>query len=113
MEYLTLYRRGLTYEYALLWDGGSGEEAHLCGLLDVDEAEAVVTDNEGDALRSGCEAERSGTGRGVAGDRSDSTKAASGHAAEGLQGEAVGAEPDAVIRKKKKAPPSPSLSSSA
>ncbi|MEN4793668.1 hypothetical protein ABEG93_22685, partial [Pantoea agglomerans] len=113
MEYLVLYRRGLTYEYALLWDGGSGEESHLCGLLDVDEAEAAVTDNEGGAFRSGSEAERSGAGRGVVGGQSGSRKAASGQAAEGLQGEAVGAEPDAVIRVKKKTPqlPSPSLSS--
>lgn len=53
MEYLTLHRRGLTYEYALLRDGGSSEESHLCGLLDVDEADAVLTANEGGALRSG------------------------------------------------------------
>jgi len=61
MEYLTLHRRGLTYEYALLRDGGSSEESHLCGLLDVDEADAVLTANEGGALRSGFEAKRSGT----------------------------------------------------
>jgi hypothetical protein len=63
MEYLLLHRRGLTYEYALLWDGGDGEEAHLCGLLDVAGADAVVTDNEGGAFRSGSEADRSDTGR--------------------------------------------------
>nr|TKJ53762.1 DNA primase [Pantoea agglomerans] len=103
MEYLTLYRRGLTYEYALLWDGGSGEEAHLCGLLDVDEADAVVTADEGGAFRSGSEAERSDTGRGVVGGRSGSVKVESDQAAEGLQGEAVRAEQNTVIKGKAKA----------
>lgn len=36
MEYLLLYRRGLTYEYTLLWDGEDNAQAHLCGLLDVE-----------------------------------------------------------------------------
>ncbi|MFU9137813.1 hypothetical protein [Erwinia tasmaniensis] len=121
MEYLVLFRRGLTYEYALLWDGGDGEEAHLCGLLEVAEAGTPATCNKGSASRSGSEADRSDRskpqstpGRGSVGHWSDSEKAASGQTAEGLSAEAVGTDKNAVIRKKKKTPlpPSPSLSES-
>lgn len=34
MEYLLLHRRGLTFLYELLFDGGDGDGAHLCGLID-------------------------------------------------------------------------------
>ena len=89
MEYLLLFRRGLTYEYALLWDGQNDESAHLCGLLD------VGSDN-----RSGSEAEWSASGRGAVGRQSGSEKMASGQAAQGLAAGPVGAESDAVIREK-------------
>ena len=111
MEYLVLYRRGLTYEYTLLWDGGSGEESHLCGLLDVTTAETSATVSEGNAFRSGSEEAQSATGRGVVGSQSESLKLAPGYAAQDIQPEAVGIDENAVIREKKKIPlsPSPSL----
>lgn len=118
MEYLLLHRRGLTYEYALLWDGGDGEEAHLCGLLDVEDAQEIPTGNEGSASRSGSEADRSdkngkrsAPGRGAVGHRSGSEKAASGQAAQGPAAETVGHGRSAVIKGKAKTaqPPSPSL----
>jgi DNA primase len=48
MEYLLTHggSRGHLLHYELLWDGGSGEENHLCGLLNVD-------DNEGGERKSG------------------------------------------------------------
>lgn len=95
MEYLLLFRRGLTYEYGLLWDGEEGDRAHLCGLL------AVAAD-EGGVLRSGSEAGQSAPGRGVVGGQPDGKKAASGQGQQGLTGEAVGPAPDAVIRGKQK-----------
>lgn len=91
MEYLLLFRRGLTYEYALLWDGQNDETTHLCGLLDV-----------GNEYRSGSERERSASGRGAVGHQSDSEKVASCQTIQGLAVKPVGAEPDAVIREKKK-----------
>ncbi len=109
MEYLLLHRRGLTYEYQLLWDGGDGEEAHLCGLLDVATSETQATDGKGKVSRPGSEADRSdktalqsAPGRGQVGGRSARGKAASGHAAQGPESKPVGPEPGAVIRKKKK-----------
>ncbi|WP_456311516.1 CHC2 zinc finger domain-containing protein [Serratia proteamaculans] len=95
MEYLLLYRRGLTYEYGLLWDGEEGDRAHLCGLLE------VAADEDG-AFRSGSGAEQSAPGRGAVGGQPDSKKAASGQSQQGLTGEAVGPAPDAVIREKEK-----------
>ncbi|MRT58243.1 toprim domain-containing protein [Enterobacteriaceae bacterium RIT693] len=91
MEYLVLYRRGLTYEYGLLWDGEDSGQPHLCGLLDV-----------GEANRSGSEAEQSAPGRGVVGGQSGSEKVASGQIQQGLAGKAVGVDENAVIRRKKK-----------
>jgi len=74
LEYLMLYRRGLTYEYTLLWDGEDGDQAHLCGLLNVE-------NNEGGASWSGSEGDRSGTegkqpapGRDMVGGQSASIK---------------------------------------
>lgn len=114
LEYLMLYRRGLTYEYRLLWDGEDNEQAHLCGLLNVD-------DNEGGASRSGSEPDRSDTedqqsapGRDGVGGQSGNRKVASGQAAQGPEAKPVGLNENAVIRKKKKTPlpPSPSLAES-
>ena len=118
MEYLLLSRRGLTYEYALLWDGGNGEEAHLCGLLDVAGTETPATTDKGDTSRSGSESDRSdrnksqsAPGRVKVGSRSGSEKPASGQAAQGPEPEAVGPDGNTVIRgnKKKASLPSPSL----
>jgi len=48
LEYLLTHggSRGHLLRYELLWDGGSGEENHLCGLLNVD-------DNEGGERKLG------------------------------------------------------------
>jgi DNA primase len=48
LEYLLTHggSRGHLLRYELLWDGGSGEESHLCGLLNVD-------DNEGGERKLG------------------------------------------------------------
>ncbi|WP_233965601.1 CHC2 zinc finger domain-containing protein [Pectobacterium versatile] len=99
MEYLLLFRRGLTYEYGLLWDGEDTGVAHLCGLLDVSE---VVPESEGGDNRSGLKAAQSASGRGVVGSRSVSEKVASGQRHQGLAGEAVGTAENAVIKGKKK-----------
>ncbi|MCT8354744.1 DNA primase, partial [Photorhabdus kayaii] len=61
MEYLLLHRRGLTYEYTLLWDGEDTGQPHLCGLLEMTES---LSETTGDAFRSGSEDIQSGTGRG-------------------------------------------------
>ncbi|GLR10265.1 DNA primase [Mixta theicola] len=117
MEYLLLHRRGLTYEYTLLWDGGDGEEAHLCGLLNVTEPETAVPGNEGGASRPGPEADRSdknggwsASGRDAVGGRSGGEKVASGQTTQGPETKPAGLNGNTVIRKKKKTPPPPSAS---
>ncbi|MCI4121461.1 CHC2 zinc finger domain-containing protein, partial [Dickeya dianthicola] len=75
MEYLLLFRRGLTYEYGLLWDGDDNGGAHLCGLLEVDD---TGPETEGNVDRSGLEVAQSAPGRGVVGSRSVGEKPASG-----------------------------------
>ncbi len=104
MEYLLLFRRGLMYEYGLLWDGDDNGGAHLCGLLEVEDA---TPETEGNADRSGLEVTQSAPGRGVVGNQSESEKPASGQTAQGLTAKAVGSEPDAVIRGKEKSPAVP------
>ncbi|MCL6385156.1 toprim domain-containing protein, partial [Pectobacterium carotovorum subsp. carotovorum] len=99
MEYLVLFRRGLTYEYGLLWDGEDSGEPHLCGLLDV---EKTVPASEGSDSWSGSDEEWSATGRGVVGSQSDSEKVASGQRQQSLAGEVVGVAENAVIKGKKK-----------
>lgn len=93
MEYLVLFRRGLTHEYGLLWDGEDNGTAHLCGLLEV-----------GEVSRSGSEGGRSAPGRGVVGGRSERDKAPSGQTEQGLAAEAVGVGANAVIKGNKKSP---------
>ncbi|RRN95905.1 DNA primase, partial [Pectobacterium aquaticum] len=99
MEYLVLFRRGLTYEYGLLWDGEDSGEPHLCGLLDV---EKTVPASEGSDSWSGSDEEWSATGRGVVGSQSDSEKVASGQRQQSLAGEPVGVAENTVIRGKRK-----------
>ncbi|MFP1907101.1 CHC2 zinc finger domain-containing protein [Lonsdalea quercina] len=99
MEYLLLFRRGLTYEYGLLWDGEDTGGAHLCGLLDVEETGLKT---EGGDNRSGLEAGQSASGRGTVGGRSEGEKAASGQTVQGLTGEAVGVAENTVTRGKRK-----------
>ena len=114
MEYLLLHRRGLTYEYTLLWDGGSGEEAHLCGLLNVDDTITAATDSEGKTFQSDKDGKRSPFGRDVVGGQSGGRKSASEQTAQDLVADPVRVADNAVIRKKNKVPlsPSPLLSNS-
>jgi hypothetical protein len=59
LEYLAVHRRGTTFDYELLYDG-KGDGKHLCGLLDAAELER----KDGyDGERSGCEVNRSESGR--------------------------------------------------
>ncbi|EAY4651118.1 toprim domain-containing protein [Salmonella enterica] len=91
MEYLLVHRRGLTYGYELLFDGdGSADGAHLCGLIDVPEADY-------DPARSGAKAAQSGTGRAAVGGQSGKDNAASGQSQRGLQTKTVGAEEKALF----------------
>ncbi|WP_428984315.1 hypothetical protein [Pantoea vagans] len=109
MEYLLLHggSRGHLLRYELLWDGGSGEENHLCGLLNAE-------DNEGRNCKLHSGEGKSALSWGQVGSKLGDEKPTSPQAAEGLQGEVVRAEQNAVIREKKKTLllPSPSLSQS-
>lgn len=84
MEYLLLHggSRGHLLQYELLWDGNTGDDPHLCGLLEVDE-------HESSERKSGVE------------------KPASGQTEQGLTADVVGAGSDAVIRGKEKSPSVP------
>lgn len=113
MEYLLLFRRGLSYEYTLLWDGEENDQAHLCGLIEVEER---VT-KEGNAFRSDTEdnqsaqtAPQSPLGRGVVGSQSASEKSASDQAAEGTASKSVGIAKNTVISEKNKMESRPSSS---
>jgi hypothetical protein len=66
LEYLAVHRRGTAFDYELLYDG-KGDGKHLCGLLDAAELER----KDGyDGERSGCEMDRSESGRAKVGPRS-------------------------------------------
>jgi DNA primase len=99
MEYLLLHggSRGHLLQYELLWDGGSGEESHLCGLL------ALGNDSKLDSGESklvpGCP---------QVGSKLEGEKEASGQSLQGVEGTQVGAEQNAVIGEKKKTSRSPS-----
>lgn len=126
MEYLTLYRKGLSYEYSLLYDGedNGDSQRHLCGLLEVeqlkqpgqtdDKAPSDKTDNKvndnkitpvddaGKAKRSEQKKKRSATGRGKVGGQSVNDNTAQSQLASNLDDKPVGLSENAVIRGKKK-----------
>lgn len=112
MEYLLLHggSRGHLLRYELLWDGGSGEESHLCGLLSVDEA---VQGSEGSKRKSGSVRRKSALSRGQVRAESDLQNTSSEQAGQGPEAEQVCPDENAVIRKKTKAslPPPPSSAS--
>ncbi|AIX73978.1 hypothetical protein PSNIH2_09385 [Pantoea sp. PSNIH2] len=110
MEYLLTHggSHGHLLRYELLWDGGSGEESHLCGLLSVNEK---AGDDEGGKRKFGPEESKSALSSGQVRDKFGPGKSASGQAGEGPAGEAVRVAENAVIREKKKTPLSPSPSS--
>ncbi|MCT8347845.1 DNA primase, partial [Photorhabdus temperata] len=99
MEYLLLHRRGLTYEYTLLWDGEDTGQPHLCGLLEMTESLSEMT---GNVFQSGSEDVQSGTGRGRVGSQSVSQNPASGQATSDLSAEVAGVKQKAVIKTEKK-----------
>ena len=74
LEFIALHRHGLTHAYELVYaapddEGGDGQRARLCGLLDAGALKDVVS-HEYDTDRSGLKALRSASGRGVVGPRS-------------------------------------------
>ncbi|WP_374098986.1 CHC2 zinc finger domain-containing protein [Pseudomonas aeruginosa] len=104
LEYLQLYRRGLAHEYRLTYDGDGSEAAHLMGLIDADQLDKELA-------RSGLEAERSGSGRGLVGGWSDSVNALQSRVVPGSEVEAVGVNGKALFPVQKKS--APALSSAA
>jgi hypothetical protein len=109
MEYLLLHggSRGHLLRYELLWDGGSGEENHLCGLLDVEES-------EGSNRKLDVEESKLPLSWGHVGAKLGDENPASEQEAQGPEPEGVGVNGNAVIKQKKKTPlpPSPLLSES-
>ncbi|EEC0438258.1 toprim domain-containing protein [Salmonella enterica subsp. enterica] len=96
MEYLLLHggSRGHLLHYELLWDGSGEGEAHLCGLLDVDEV-------AGDERKSDPEDSKSALSPGHVCPMSDPEKMVSGQTGQGVEGPQVCPDENAVIRKKK------------
>ena len=115
MEYLLLHGgcRGHLLRYELLWDGGNGEEAHLCGLLDVENSEGDERKSGSDKGRSDTDKSKSALSLVQIGAESDLQKVASEQAAQGMYAPQVCPEQNAVISAKNKMPPpSPSLTKS-
>lgn len=83
LEYLLLHRKGLAHEYILTYDGKSGHQPHLMGLIDADQL-----DNK--SARSGESEERSDSGRAMVGSQSDTLNHVRSHAVSGLEPKAVG-----------------------
>ncbi|WP_168426722.1 CHC2 zinc finger domain-containing protein [Erwinia amylovora] len=120
MEYLLLHggSRGHLLRYELLWDGGDGDENHLCGLLNVT---GNGENGGGNERKSGhingkSDAETGKSAPGLVQVRAKSApqKPASEQAERGLNAAQVCPEQNALIREKKKTPlpPSPPLSAS-
>ena len=84
LEYVMVHRRGATFEYELVYDGGD-EGRHLCGLIDV---AALGYDGE----RSGVNEKRSATGRPTVGGWSATGRNEAGHMAQGAVAESAGGE---------------------
>jgi DNA primase len=76
LEYLLVHRggRGQSFEYELVYDGGSDPQRHLNGLIDVEALRCKY-----DTQRSGSEGAQSAPGRGAVG-----TSSAGGRSAESL-----------------------------
>ncbi len=83
LEYLLLHRKGLAHEYTLTYDGKSGNQPHLMGLIDADQLDNT-------SARSGGSEKRSGSGRAMVGSQSDTLNHAQSHAVSGLEPKAVG-----------------------
>ncbi|MFD3242539.1 CHC2 zinc finger domain-containing protein [Rahnella perminowiae] len=97
MEYLLLHggSRGHLLQYELLWDGGDGEESHLCGLLKTEEVTGSDSklDSEKNKLVPSCP---------EVGAKLENGKPATEQSQQGFMGSQVGADENAVIRVKNK-----------
>lgn len=83
LEYLLVHRggRGQSFEYELLYDGGSDPQRHLNGLIDVEALRAQCgAQHHYDAQRSGSEGSQSASGRGAVGVSSAAGRALAVHA---------------------------------
>jgi DNA primase catalytic core len=104
MEYLLLHggSRGHLLQYQLLWDGGNGDESHLCGLLNVAEQEGGERklDSEASKLVPSCP---------QVGAKLERDKVASSQAGQGLVAEVVGGAPNTVIKGKNKRAAAPAV----
>jgi len=99
LEYVIAHRglRGLTHEYELRYDGADDGKPHLMGLLDV-----KILDNDAD--RSGLNADRSGSGRPLVGDRSGLVHATRSQVEQGEAALVYGMDADAYIGENTHAP---------
>lgn len=97
MEYLLLHggSRGHLLHYELLWDGSGEGEAHLCGLLDMDEV-------AGDERKSDAEDGKSASGLAQVGAKSDAGNRPQSQTGQGTEGTQVCPDENAVIRGKNK-----------
>ena len=81
LEYLLVHRggRGQSFEYELLYDGGSDLQRHLNGLIDVEVLRTAQVQHY-DAQRSGSEGSQSASGRSAVGVSSAAGRAVAAHA---------------------------------
>ncbi len=82
LEYLLVHRggRGQSFEYELVYDGGSDPQRHLNGLIDVEMLRVQCGAQHYDAQRSGSELVQSASGRGTVGTQSAGGRALALHA---------------------------------
>ncbi len=83
LEYVTTHRRGVLFDYELLYDGRD-DGRHLCGLIDVAELDKSYAY---DASRSGVNEGRSGSGRPSVGPRSGVGRSEPSRAHTGVAGD--------------------------
>lgn len=102
MEYLLLHRRGLTYEYTLLWDGEDNAMPHLCGLLDVEKSSNKTAKIEGNVPQSGSNTNQSVSGRGKVGGQSAHKSREPSQSQQGVSELMVGSVDNAIIKAKNK-----------
>ncbi|NDL23556.1 DNA primase, partial [Photorhabdus laumondii subsp. laumondii] len=97
MEYLLLHggSRGHLLHYELLWDGEDNGAAHLCGLLDVGEADSETAGSE---RKSDPEGRKSSPSPGQVWPESGEEKPASARTEQGPAGAQVRADENAVIK---------------
>lgn len=91
LEYLLPHRKGLAHEYTLTYDGKSGHQPHLMGLIDADQLDNT-------SARSGDSEKRSDSGRAMVGTQSDTLNHAQSHAVSGIEAEAVGLNEKPLIQ---------------